>query len=530
MVNPNGLRTIPGSDRGEPQLGAKTAGAVPDAERFEVTIRVRRKAALDTAGDTSFHKPAKPADRTYLTRQSYARNHGASAADIAAIAKYIESQGLVVVERSAARRSLFVSGTADQFSRAFGASIEQFEHDGGTYRGRTGALTVPADLAPLIEGIFGIDDRPIAKPHFQQQPAPTRIGFQPHAAGTSFLPTDLAKLYAFPTGVTGAGQCIGIIELGGGYRKADIDAYFKRLGLKSPSVVTVRVDGANNQPSTANTADGEVMLDILVAAAVAPKAKIAVYFAPNTDKGFLDALTLAIHDATNKPSVISISWGSAEANWTNQAMNSFDQALQTAAALGVTVCAAAGDNGSADSLTDGKAHADFPASSPFMLACGGTRLVASGTAITSETVWNVSPATSATGGGISDVFDLPAYQAGIGVPPSANSGGGVGRGLPDVSAVADPSTGYQVRVDGQDLVIGGTSAVAPLWAGLIALLNQKLGRKVGFLNPIIYGSNLRTSVFRDITQGDNGDYVAGVGWDACTGWGSPDGAKLLAKL
>ena len=524
------LVTIAGSERGTPQLSAKPVGNVPDSERFEVTIRVRRKAALSTMADTSYHTDTKPADRTYLTRQAYAADHGSSAADLAAVAAYAQSQGLVVVETSAARRSVFVSGTAAQFSAAFGAAIEQFEHEGGTYRGRTGALTVPEDLAPMIEGIFGIDNRPVAKPHFQRQVAPVAIGFQPRAAGTSFLPTDLAKLYAFPTGVNGTGQSIGIIELGGGYRKADIDTYFKRLGVKSPTVRAVRVDGADNQPSTANSADGEVMLDILVAAAVAPKAKIAVYFAPNTDKGFLDALTLAVHDTANKPSVISISWGSAEANWTAQAMASFDQALQTAAALGVTVCAAAGDNGSADSLADGLAHADFPASSPFMLACGGTRLDVVDGVITSETVWNVSPTSSATGGGISEMFAKPAYQANANVPPSVNPGGHVGRGLPDVAGVADPNTGYQVRVDGQDLIIGGTSAVAPLWAGLIALMNQKLGHKVGFLNPLIYGAGLGTSVFRDITNGNNGAYKAGPGWDACTGWGSPDGTKLVTKL
>ena len=530
MTEQQRLTIIPGSERGAPQMSAVPVGAVPDSERFEVTIRVRRKAGLHTLADTSFNTDTKPADRTYLTQEAYAENHGASDADLAAVANYAQSHGLVVVEKSAARRSVFVSGTAAQYTSAFGAVIEQFEHDGGTYRGRTGALTVPADLAPLVEGVFGIDSRPVAKPHFQSPVAPSGIGLQPHASGTSFLPTDLAKLYAFPTAVDGTGQCIGIIELGGGYRKADIDAYFKRLGIRSPTVRTVRVDGAHNQPSTANSADGEVMLDILVAGAVAPKAKIAVYFAPNTDKGFLDALTLAVHDTNNKPSVISISWGSAEAHWTAQAMTSFDQALQSAAALGVTVCAAAGDNGSADSLTDGLAHADFPASSPFMLACGGTRLDASGGAIISETVWNVSPTSSATGGGISDIFPRPAYQAIAGVPPSVNPGGHVGRGLPDVAGVADPNTGYQVRVDGQDLVIGGTSAVAPLWAGLIALTNQKLGHKVGFLNPLIYGAGLGTSVFRDITSGNNGAYAAGAGWDPCTGWGSPDGDKLVAKL
>jgi len=338
------------------------------------------------------------------------------------------------------------------------------------------------------------------------------------------------KLYKFPNGLDGSGQCIGIIELGGGYRNADIKAYFHNLGLPVPHVKTVRVDGGKNLPTNAESADGEVMLDIEVASAVAPKALIAVYFAPNTDKGFLDALTMAIHDTVNKPSVISISWGSAEKNWTAQAMASFDQALQTAAALGVTVCCASGDNGSSDGESDGKAHVDFPASSPFALGCGGTKLTGTGAAITSESVWNENPVNSATGGGISNFFPMPAYQGSVNLPQSANPGDPKGRGVPDVAGDADPATGYLVRVDGQEFVIGGTSAVAPLWSGLIALMNQKLGHPVGFLNPLLYGSIEGTGSFRDITSGNNGAYSAMQGWDACTGWGTPIGANLLHAL
>jgi len=239
---------------------------------------------------------------------------------------------------------------------------------------------------------------------------------------------------------------------------------------------------------------------------------------------------MATHDAAHNPSVISISWGNPEKNWTGQAMASFDQAFQTAAALGVTVCCASGDGGSGDGAADGKQHADFPASSPFALGCGGTKLVGAGAAITSETVWNENPATSATGGGVSDVFGVPAYQAAAGVPVSKNPGGRKGRGVPDVAGDADPVTGYAVRVDGQEFVIGGTSAVAPLWAGLVALMNQKLGHRVGFLNPLLYGPVVGTNSFRDITSGNNGAYAAKAGWDPCTGWGSPDGTKLLHAL
>jgi len=293
------------------------------------------------------------------------------------------------------------------------------------------------------------------------------------------------------------------------------------------------VDGANNHPAgDPNSADGEVMLDIEVAATIAPKARIAVYFAPNTDRGFLDAITTAVHDAIRTPSVISISWGGPESSWTPQAMQSFDQAFQEAAALGVTICCASGDNGSADMAQnwDGKAHVDFPASSPSVLSCGGTHLDAAAGSVTGEVVWNDLPTGGAGGGGVSDAFALPAWQARSHVPPSANPGSRVGRGVPDVCGDASPRSGYIVRVDGQQTVIGGTSAVAPLWAGLIALMNQHFGHPVGYLNPVIYGLPPSAGAFRDITAGNNGVYSAGVGWDACTGLGSPDGAKLMAAL
>lgn len=518
---------LAGSER-SPLAGARSLGAIAPDERFEVTVRVRRRAPLDgAAAKGGFHSDMMPGKRRYLSHDEYAASHGAEPSDIAMIEAFAHTHGLVVVDRSVSRRSVFLSGTATQYSEAFGTSIEHFEHEGGTYRGRTGALSVPHDLASVVEGVFGIDDRPVARPHFQR--SPESRGFLPHAAGGSFTPVELSKLYDFPPDVDGTGQCIAIIELGGGYRAADLKAYFGELGLPLPKVTAVRVDGARNAPTNASSADGEVMLDIEVAAAVAPKAQIVVYFAPNTDKGFLDAITLAIHDRIHQPSVISISWGGPENTWTTQAMSSFDQAFQTAASLGISVCVASGDAGSGDGETDGKAHVDFPASSPFVLSCGGTKLTASNGAITSEVVWNEG-SNSATGGGISDFFAVPGYQASAGLPGSVNGKRRKGRGVPDVSGDADPMSGYWVRVDGQEFAIGGTSAVAPLWAGLIALLNQRLGHHVGFLNPLLYGSPAGNTAMRDISVGNNGAYNARTGWDPCTGLGSPNGKALASAL
>ncbi|MDQ1474486.1 MAG: kumamolisin [Bryobacterales bacterium] len=461
-----------------------------------------------------------------VTREEFADLYGANPDDIALVEQFAAENDLTVGEIDLARRSVVLSGTVANMGEAFGTQLRLFQSPEGVVRGRTGALFVPAEVADVVTGVFGLDERPQAKARFRRLIG--RVG--PRAAGdTSYTPNTVGKLYGFPAASTGLGQTVAIIELGGGYKTADLTAYFTRLGIKPPSVTAVAVDGGVNKPvGDPNSADGEVLLDIEVVGAVAPKAKMVVYFAPNTDQGFLDAITTAVHDKVRNPSVISISWGAAESAWTDQSLKAFDQAFQDAGLLGVSVCCASGDDGSADGVTDGAAHVDFPSSSPNVLACGGTRLESTGGKITNETVWNHGIGNGATGGGVSEKFALPSYQAKAGVPVSVNPTHFKGRGVPDVAGDADPATGYQIRVDGKDAVFGGTSAVAPLWAGLIALLNEKSKKPAGFINPALYKALGKG--FNDITSGNNGAYGAGVGWDACTGLGSPSGAALFAAL
>jgi Subtilase family len=344
----------------------------------------------------------------------------------------------------------------------------------------------------------------------------------------AFNVPEIAALYHFPSGQDGSGQTIALIELGGGYRDTDLDTYFAKLHLHRPKVTTVSVDHVRNQPTgDPNSADGAVMLAIEVIGAVAPAANIAVYFAPNTNAGFADAITAAIRDLTNKPSVISISWGGPETTWSQPARTLLDQAVRAAAAQQITVVVAAGDLGVTDGVNDGRPHLDFPASSPWVLSIGGTTLVANGSSIASEKAWNSG------GGGVSDVFALPDWQAKVRVP--SRKDGSLGRGVPDVAAVADPETGYIVFVDGQWTVVGGTAAAAPLWAGLVALLNEGLGHNLGYLNPRLYREIGPADILRPITEGNNGTatlagYSAGQGWNAVAGWGTPDGQKLLDWL
>jgi kumamolisin len=501
--------TLPGSER-QP-IGTRV-GDQPENENIEVSVILKPK----TRAKTPLRGGAT------VSREEFAAKHGADSAAIEKLKEFAKEYSLSVSDTSIERRTVKLEGSAGDLTRAFGVSLARYEHEGQQYRARSGAIQVPEEVAGSVEAVLGLDDRAQAKPHYRVHGKKSA----PAAAAVSYSPRQVAQLYQFPLDVNGAGETVGIIELGGGFKPADLKNYFASLKLAEPTVVAVSVDNGKNKPTNPNSADGEVLLDIEVVGAVAPGAKIAVYFAPNTSQGFQDALTTAIHDKTNKPSVISISWGGPESTWTAQSMTAFDSAAQDAAALGVTICAASGDNGSSDGVTDGKNHVDFPASSPHILACGGTSLQSANGAITSETVWNDGAQGGATGGGFSVQFPLPSWQASIGVKPPS----GEGRGVPDVCGDADPETGYNVLVDGESLVIGGTSAVAPLWSGLITLLNQKLGKPLGFLQPALYGLPKTAAAFHDIVTGSNGAFSAGPGWDACSGLGSPEGENLLKAL
>jgi kumamolisin len=521
------VRPLQGSER-KALAGARPVGKIDPKERFEVSIFLKRQLSDELGGHVARlargERPARP-----MTREDFGRRFSAYPDYLSAIRKFAASCGLTVAREQAVRRTVVLSGTAEQFNKAFGVDLQRFEVPGGpSYRGRVGAIHLPEELHGIVDAVLGLDNRPQAKPHFRLHPR-SRAGAGPRDITGTFTPPQLAQLYSFPP-AGGAGQTIAIIELGGGYNADDVATYFAGLSIQPPpKVVAVSVDGASNQPTgDPNGPDGEVELDIEVAGAVAPAATIAVYFAPNTDAGFLDAVTTAVHDTTNQPSVVSISWGQAESQWTQQAMAAMDQAFQDAAALGVTVCVASGDNGSSDGVGDGADHVDFPASSSFALGCGGTSVQASGGRITSETVWNSGATGGATGGGVSAVFALPSYQAGLqATDASGNATPLSNRGVPDVSGDADPATGYVVRVDGSDTVIGGTSAVAPLWAGLIACINASRGTPVGLVQPLLYPSG---TAFNPITQGNNGDFSASPGWNACTGLGSPIGTAIAAVL
>ena len=339
-----------------------------------------------------------------------------------------------------------------------------------------------------------------------------------HAGGVNYTPRQLAAFYGLPQNPTvGAGKRVAVIELGGGFDQNLLTSFFRSLGYPSVSpVVFHSIGGVMNDYGDAAGDYVEVMLDLAVIGAMAPGCQMHCYAAANTDAGFIAAISQAI---TDKMDVISISWGGPEDQWPAATLASMNALFQKAAAAGITVTAAAGDNGSSDG--EAGPHVDFPASSPYVTACGGTSLPTPSPS--AEIVWNDGAQGGATGGGVSVDFPVPVFQAKVGVP------GGKSRGVPDVAGCADPNTGWLVPVDaGGNSVIGGTSAVAPMWAAIAAYLAQVTGKSLGQLAALLY--NLPTGCMRDIVTGNNGLYVAKSGYDCCTGLGVPVVAKLLAAL
>jgi len=550
---------IPGSRRPAiPQ--AKLLGRSNPAQQITVSIYARRNPNPPAAALRSVDalKTDLPGQRHYLNTEQFNSVYGADPADLEKIVAWAKASQLELLESSVPKRRVQVRGSIENIERAFSLELNEYQHPrDGQYRGREGEVHVPAQLLGIVDGVFGLDTRKVGHP---RRRTTERRAALDSVAGTSsnpfpgsFFPPQVAQLYSYPETLNGTNQNIAIFAFNGapspdprgGYNLAALTTYFEQvLGGKTPAITDVVVQGPGNDPGPDSEASdqqgdssGEVMLDMCVVGSVAPGAHIFMYFTEFTSQGWLDALHQAIA-GEHAISVISISYGNPEDDpqgaWSTMGVRIVNQAFEAALAKGITICCASGDDGSSDGVGSG-AHVDFPASSPYVLGVGGTKLVATSGAppsIAAETVWNeVMQDEGAGGGGISAVFTKPSYQSCSKVPPSANPPHRVGRGVPDVAAVADPETGVVVmHVDGRQLeAIGGTSASTPLWASLVARLNQGLGANCGFLNPLLY-NKCATGVLRDITKGNNGTYSATPGWDACTGLGSPDGQRLLHAL
>lgn len=451
----------------------------------------------------------------HLSYADFEKNYSSTSSDINLVTEFVNQVGLTVIDVAPAAATIKISGTAENFNNTFKTNLQTIQTPNHVFTGYNGVLYIPAELEGIIEYIRGLHNS--AKISHHAISANTSANIQ-----SALTPLQVATAYNFPLS-NGYGVCVGIIEYGGGYTTQNLTSSFGRIGLSNPKTVDIDVNGATNNP-TDSSASPEVMLDIYVCGGVVPNAKLAIYFAPNTI--FEDPINTAIHDKVNSPSVLSISWAGGETEWSSSAIAAVEAVFAQAVILGITICVSSGDQGSSYANSNTK-QVLYPASSYYVVGVGGTTLTLSSSMRLNEVAW------SGSGGGVSTVFSLPSYQTGLSIKtyPSLTSSSLAVRGVPDVSANADPNTGYQFYWGSQNTYsqYGGTSAAAPLIAGLIAQLIQLTGRRIGMANTLFYAN---TSAFYDVTSGNNAygsvsGYTATNGWDAVTGLGVPIGSNIF---
>ena len=483
-----------------------------------------------------------------MTHVQMREAHGAASESAETVRAFAQRHGLTVTKDAAGGRTVRLSGSAHSVERAFNTQFEEFDYEGTRFFAPSGPIEVPDEWQGLVEVVLGL--------HSSRHSSPRRRSSLCCLKPIAKI-SDLARAYNFPDHLDAKGQTIGLIEFGGGFYPEDIQRFCSRLGIPVPRISVVKISDADNQPAShraiheflemidgslsiaaeskesgsfyAAQSTAEVTMDIEVLAALAPAAHIVVYFAPSDEQGLYHALSHAVHDEQHKPDVLSISWSFPEHTVSKTTIDSLETVLSEAAHLGITVCASTGDAGAMNGSKDGPPSVNYPASSPYCLACGGTSGHISLTGVADEVVWNATHfgIYGASGGGISSCFRPPVWQKNAPVP--TGPGGVTGRGIPDVAGLADPRCGCEMLVGGRTFASAGTSAVAPLWAALIARINQALGRRCGHLHPHLYAIGQEEhSGLCAILKGQNGYYHAGKRWNACTGYGTPRGDALLA--
>ncbi|MFN2582743.1 MAG: protease pro-enzyme activation domain-containing protein [Candidatus Dormibacteria bacterium] len=503
---------------------------------IDLTVMLRERPGAPTVQQTLVWVHSQGPHRSKTREDALASQLSYAAPDRDRVVAWARASGMQLVAEDPTTRRLTLRAPATRAASLFGVRLEQFRHlqPSGTtveYRGHLGPVRLPAAIADAVEGVFGLDDRPVASPRLR--------GLSTRRPGVvSYDPPEIARVYRYPrlpNGGEGVHLVAGMIELGGVTHGADVKAAFARLGLHPPAIVHVPVDGAV-AVADPDGADVEVALDYQVIGTIlrsmAPKAQLTIvsYDAPNSERGFIDAAATAASDRRLHPAATSISWGSSEDNFSLRGMRALDATFANGSVRGLTYSAAAGDGGSMDNRFDGMQHPEFPASSPHVWSCGGTTLLATRDGILSETVWNeIDRGQGAAGSGVSGVFAPPGYQVRAGIRPRSANTGRSGRGIPDGSGVADPVTGWNVLALGRMRTTGGTSAVAPMYTALWTLIAALRGERIGLPHPALYAARGRD--FTDITRGDTGGpYAAHRGWDAASGWGSPNGVAIARTL
>lgn len=561
------------SDKKLPE-GAQPKGEINPAAEMEATVMLKSK-GTDLAMDRTL-KRIHAGRQTFLTNEQLVEKFGPSEKAVTEITKFANDHKLNIEMDPRSGRAV-LSGEAGKFQDAFQIPLKEYTTpDGTTFRGRQGALAIPDSLHRHIEGVYGLDNRPHARSYARFLPMPEQTAemgqaskfVEPRDGGRvatnpadapkggeapksgeapkgdapgggqaeprariGYLSTEIADAYKFPKQGMGENTSVSIIQLGGGMDMLNEAAYYKQHGLPMPEIKLVSVSGASTSPSGIPRYDGEVALDSQIIGGIAPKAQQKIIFAPNTDAGFIDAVTRGTFEAAGErpTTAISISWGQAEEAWTPQAMQGLSTAFKKAAMKGISIFAAAGDDGAVDNAPSGKFNTDYPASDPNVTAAGGTRLLIERGQISSEMAWNSSG--GATGGGISQKFPRPDFQKDLNIPKNPQNPNFLGRGVPDIAGNADPSTGWKIKVGGVDQLSGGTSAVAPMFAGLSLRISSIIGQNTGPWNPFLYRQGMGGgAIYNDIIMGHNNGYSTAFGWDPVTGWGSVNGTAMLDAI
>jgi kumamolisin len=535
--------------------GSTRVGPLDPAHPINLTVVLAQKSPIppihsaavsthDNGNSTTLTSPR------LMTHTQLRETHGVALGAVETVRAFADHHGLTVTEVAANRRAIRISGPASAVERAFKTKLEEFDHNGVRFFAPSGSVEAPDSWQGMVEMILGLHN----SRHSQPRRRSSLCSLQPTATVH-----DLARAYQFPEGLTGAGQTIGLIEFGGGFHLEDIEHFCHHLRIPLPRISVVKVGKGDNRPAShaavhefmevlngklamaAGAAESdsfidaqstaEVTMDLEILAALAPAAHIVVYFAPSDEQGLYQALSHAVHDEENKPDVLSISWSFPEHTVTKAKIDALEALLCEAAHLGISICASSGDGGAMNGAKEGPPSVNYPASSPNCLSCGGTSGLITPTKVENEVVWNTTHfgVHGASGGGISTRFHLPAWQKAAQVP--AGPAGTPGRGVPDVAGLADPRYGCEMLMAGHTFASAGTSAVAPMWAALIARINQALGRRCGHLHPYLYEAGKQEhAALRPILKGHNGYYKAGEGWNPCTGYGTPRGDALLTYL
>lgn len=539
MKAPSGYKCIIGSEHSRPKTD-KIIRPTSENETATVTLILRRRSGGPGLKGLSEFSARSGINGQTMTREQFAAAYGADPSELNQVVEFAEEKGLHVLERHPGRRSVVVRGKIGALNKAFRVRMTDYSIGRGKkYRSHAGPAFLPNSIAKMVEAVIGLHERPVPAKHWV-----TRLSQTDPPNTNPVTPQQVATLYDFPPG-DGSGQTIGIYEMQTsegppGYANEDLVRTMQAFGggLKTPAPIDVSVDGVANS----GVSDGETGLDITVASAVAPGATIAVYFTGGTVQSIVHAVQRMVHPGQGdpQPTILSISYGwgpddESAHSFADQDYTQLNQLFQDAANLNITVLVSSGDSG-AFVASQTQAQTSYPSTDPWVISCGGTAIGNIQGENFDEYCWNDGAQGGATGGGVSARFPVPSYQSSAGIP-KRNGTNKPGRGVPDIAGNASPFSGYPQFINGKSEPVGGTSAVAPLYAGLIARINSNLGVSVGFINPILY--NLEASAFREISSppGPANNSFNGVtgysvhsGWNGCTGLGSSNGVALQDGL